>query len=461
MAAGTLGWLLAVWTADLLAALAADQLPRFQAPSIDGWLFAFTAGISLFAALFCGLVPAFQFTWNTSLPKLRVGQSGAGRARRRVQNGLTVAEVGLALTLLIGAGLLVRSLWRLMEVDPGFDARGVVAVETTLDSERAPELLEGVRALPGVEHAGVTSMLPLTDNYSCDGFSILARPAAPGQEDCAEFRVVTDGYFEAMGITLIRGRLFDHRDREGAAPVTLIDEAMAARFWPGENPIGQMLAKAGGERRAHEIVGIVRSVRHFGLDHEAMPQYFMPRAQYEFPIEPTLVVKTIADPADLLAALKSEIRTLDVDAAVSSFTLEEIVRASVAAPRFRVRVIGGFGIMAALLAAVGVYGVMAYAVRQRQRELGVRAALGADRAVLMRQVLTEGLGLTLLGVLGGLAGGAALGRLLAGFLFQVESFDPATFGAMSAAIAGVALLACYLPAHRASRIDPIIALRHE
>ena len=462
LAAGGCGWLFAAWTADALAAVAADQLPRFQTLAIDGGLFAFTAGLSLLAAVLCGLAPALQHAGGRSLPELRAGQPGAaGRRRRRLQRGLAIAEVGLALTLLIGAGLLARSLWLLMDVDPGFDARGVLAVDTTLDSGRSPELLERVRALPGVEHAGVTSMLPLSDNYSCDGFVILARPAPPGQQDCAEFRVVTDGYFEAMGIALKRGRLFAPGDREGAAAVALIDEAMAARYWPGEDPIGQRLARSGGRRQPREIVGVVRSVRHFGLDREATPQYFVPRAQYEFPIDPTLVVKTAADPAGLFPALKSAIRTLDAEAAISSFTLEDTVRASVAAPRFRAGMIGGFSLVAALLAALGVYGVMAYSVRQRRGELGVRAALGADRAALLGRVLADGLALTLLGMLGGLAGGAALGRLLASFLFGVSSFDALTFGVMSAVIAGVALLACFLPAHRASRVDPILALRHE
>ena len=459
-AAGTCGWLLAVWTAEALGALAADQLPRFQALRIDAGLFAFTAGVSLFTALICGLAPAFQHARSRSLPGLRDSQPG-GHVRRRLQGGLAVAEVGLALTLLIGAGLLVRSLWRLLDVDPGFDPHGVVAVETTLDSGLAPELLERVRALPGVEHAGVASMLPLQDNYSCDGFIILARPAPSGQEDCAEFRVITDGTLEALGIRLVRGRLFTPGDREGAAPVALIDRAMAARYWPGEDPIGQRLARSGGRRQEREIVGVVESVRHFGLDREPTPQYFVPRAQYESAVDPTLVVKTAADPAALMPVLKAEIRALDPDAAVSSFTLEDAVRASVAAPSFRVRLIGGFGMIAALLAAVGVYGVMAYSVRQRRRELGVRAALGADRRSLLGRVLADGLGLTALGIAAGLAGGAVLGQLLAGFLFGVSSFDPVTFTAMSAAIAGVALTACYLPAHRASRVDPILALRHE
>ncbi len=460
VAAGTFGWLLAVWTSDLLALLAAEQLPRLQTLSLDGGLFVFTAVVSLATALICGLAPALQHARGGPL----MGQgtrASAGTVRRRLQSGLTIAEVALALTLLIGAGLLVRSLWRLLDVDPGFEPSGVVAVETTLDSGRAPELLERVRSLPGVEHAGVTSMLPLTDNYSCDGFIILARPAPAGQEDCAEFRVVSDGYFETLGIALERGRLFTDRDREGAAPVALIDRAMAERYWPGEDPIGQRLARSGGRRQAREIIGVVESVRHFGLDREVTPQYFVPRAQYEFAIDPTLVVKTGVEPATLGRVLKSQIRTLDADAAVSVFTLEDTLLTSVAGPRFRVRLIGGFALMAVLLAAVGVYGVMAYSVRQRRRELGVRAALGADRRLLLGRVLTDGLGLTLLGVLVGLAGGAALGRLLSRFLFGVESYDPTTFAAMSAALVGVALIACILPAYRASRVDPIIALRHE
>ena len=460
-AAGALGLLLTAWTGELLVALTGGRLPRLAAIPIDAGLLAFTACAALATALIFGLIPALHLAGGSRLAALAEGYRSMSLPRKRAQSLLAVVELGLALSLLIAAGLLVKSLWQMLGVDPGFEAKGVMVVEVGTDNDKIRPLLERVRLLPGVEHAGVTSLLPLTDTYSCDGFIVDTRPAPPGQEDCAEFRVATPGFFEAMGIPLLRGRLFDTRDRAQSAPVVLIDQAMAKRYWPGEDPIGRRMTKTNGQEVSREIVGIVRSVRHFGLDREAVPQYFEPLAQQPWSISPTLVIKIKSDPAPLVAAIKAEIRALDAHAATSFIALEEVVAASVAEPRFRARVVGLFGLLAGILATVGVYGVMAYTVSQRTGEIGLRMALGARRGNVLWLILADGLRLSIVGVLCGLAGAAALGKLLARFLFQVTTFDPAIFVAMGLLLLAVTLVACYLPAFRASRVDPMMALRRE
>ncbi len=459
--AGVAGLTLTAWTAELLVKVAAEHLPRLGGLPIDGGMLAFAGALVLATTLACGIVPALRSARGDLLPDLHEQPGTPSGGRSRLQSVLAAVEVAVALALLIGAGLLVRSLWQLWRVDPGFDPRGVVAFDADVESEQLPALLEQVRGLPGVESAGATSILPLVDNYSCDGFIIDAAPLPPGQEECAEFRVVTAGVFRALGIPLLRGRLFTDGDVESSAPVALIDQAMAERYWPGQDPVGQRLTKAGGDRISREIVGVVGSARHFGLDSEPMPQFFIPQAQWPHSFAQTLVVKTAGAAADLAPAIREEIRTRAPDAAIRTYTLAEVVRGSIAAPRFRAQLIGLFAGLAGLLAVLGVYGVMACSVRQRRRELGIRMALGADRRAVVRKVLGAGMSITGIGVLCGLLGGVAIGRLLTRFLFGIPALDVTTFVATSVFVVLGALAASWLPAYRASRLDPLVVLRHE
>ena len=361
--------------------------------------------------------------------------------------------------LLFGSGLLIHSLWQLQRVDPGFRSENVLAVETSMASEHVPRLLDRLRVLPGVEAAGVSSMLPLVDNYSCDGFQLDADPVPAGQEPCAEFRVATAGYFESMGIPLLAGRFFDRRDREETEPVVIINQAMARLYFPGRDPVGERLTKSDGRDISREVVGVIGSVRHFGLDQEPVPMYYEPLPQQEWPIEVSAVLRTAVDPSSLRPLVAEEIRALDPNSSLEFLLLDDVIAASVATPRFRAGLLGLFGLLAFALAALGVYGLMAYTVSQRRREMGVRLALGAQRGAVRRLVVTDGLKIIGLGVLFGVAGGAALGRFLERFLFEVGGLDPVTLVVVTLLLTIVALAACALPAYRASVVDPLESLR--
>ncbi|MCI0567900.1 MAG: ABC transporter permease [Acidobacteria bacterium] len=471
VAGGIFGVLLASWMKDLVLTTAGSSLPSWAEIRLDGSVLGFTFVISILTGLLFGLVPALHGSRSDLGSSLKEGgaQVGSGEGRARFRRFLVAGQVALSVVLLAGAGLLLQSLWRLLSVDTGFNTEKVVTLELSLPPARYPEpeqiagfyhrLLEKIAPMPGLRHAGLVNILPLSGGYSGDSFLIDERPAVvPGQEPTAEHRCVSEGYFEALGVPLVRGRLFTARDDARAVKVGVINEAMARAFFPGEDPMGKHLKYNGVSR---EIVGIVGDIRHFSLAEDPRPEYYFPIRQDTLPSQ-TLVIRGSTDATALVPALRAAIRELDPNLAVASVrTLDSLVGASVAQPRFRAILLGAFAALALLLSAVGIYGVLATAVTQRTREIGVRMALGAERKDVLAMIVGQGMKLVVVGMGAGLVGSLALTRVLSGLLYQVSATDPFTFAAASILLGCVALLACGIPAYRAAKVEPMAALRVE
>jgi putative ABC transport system permease protein len=397
---------------------------------------------------------------------LQVARSG-----RRALSALVVAETALALMLLVGAGLLIRSFIRLQRVDPGFNPRNVLTAIVTLPQAVYPErnqiapfysqLLERVRALPGVQSASAVSSLPLAGNDSDAGFLIEGRPAPqPNQQPVAWYSSVSPDYFRTMGMRLIAGREFNERDNENSPKVVIISEATARRHFPNEDPVGKRIGN-GRPDGWIEIVGVTADVKHFGLNQDARVSMFFPDRQ-----QPSrrmfIVARTAADPLSLTSALKGAVAAMDKNLAVSNIgAMEEITAQSIGQERFTLLLLGVFSALALLLAVAGIYGVMSYAVAQRTHEIGVRVALGAQTRDVLKLVVSQGMVLVSVGVGIGLASALALTRFIKGLLFGVSATDPMTFAGVATLLALVALIACYVPARRASKVDPLVALRCE
>jgi putative ABC transport system permease protein len=477
LAGGTVGLTLAKWGKDLLLALAPEDLPRLSDVALDGRALAFTAALSLLTGLGFGLFPALQAS-NIRGPNLNETLKDAGRGstddgrRRLIRGALVVLEVALALVLLVGAGLLIKSFLRLRSVDPGFNPAGALTAQIPLSQRKYPEdsqrvafytqLIEKVAALPGVQAAGAAMVTPLSGNDFVLGFMIEGRPPYPaGGEPNTNYYSVTPGYFKAMGIPLLRGRLFTERDTKDATRVVIINETMAKRFFPGEDPIGKRLHVTMGPLLYREIVGIVGDVKHYSLDQETKAQTYEPYAQQPFS-GMTLVARTSGDPAGLSAAIRGEVLKIDKELPVSNVrTLEQYLSTSIAQQRFSVLLLGIFSAVAMTLACVGIYGVLSYSVAQRRREIGVRMALGAARRDVLRLVVGHAMLLTLIGVAIGLGAAFALTRVMSTLLFGVSATDPTTFGLIALLLVAVALLAALVPARRATKVDPMVALRCE
>jgi putative ABC transport system permease protein len=474
---GGAGLLLAVWGIDSLLALAPEGLPRVKDVSIDAGAMMFTLAISLLTGLVFGLAPVLQASHpnlNESLKEGGKGSSGGPR-RQRIRNALVVVEVSMALVLLVGAGLMFRSFVRLQEVSPGFNPANALMVAISLPQgkyqqpaqQRAffDQVIENVSALPGVMSVGATESLPMSGDYVF-GFEIEGRPpAAPGEDISTNYYSVTPDYFRAMGIQLLRGRLFTDHDREGAQRVAIINETMAKRIFPDEDPIGKRIALTNESTAYREIVGIVNDVKQYGLAEATPLQTYEPFAQKPFS-SMLLVVRGANDPSSLGGAIRSQVFAVDKDQPVSRIvTLEELVAGSVARQRFAMVLFAIFAGVAMALAGVGLYGVMSYSVTQRTHEIGIRMALGAQPGDILRVVIRQGAALALIGIAIGLAGAFVLTKLvssvLSGLLFGVSSTDALTFTVIPVALLGVALGASYAPARRAAKADPLVALRHE
>jgi putative ABC transport system permease protein len=469
---GGAGLLLGSWGVRALMAMAPADLPRASAVNMDGTVLAFSVTLSVLAGLIFGAAPAVV----ASRPDLTVflkdvrRDGGTTGGRRRLRGILIAAQVALALMLLAGAGLALRSFNRLLHVDPGFQPSGVLTFRISLPEGTYPTLASNVqfyrdyvdrlRQLPAVEAAGAVHLPPVTRGGFGGTFTIYGRP--PGSDEGnAQVRSATPGYLEALRIPLRAGRTFEARDNESGARVAIVSETAAQRYWPGENPVGKQLRVHVNERsRApRDIIGVVGDVRTRGLELEPVPVIYLPHAQYGGE-NMTIVARTGGDPMQMLPAMITALRNLAPGVAVSrAQTMAQLVSANVAEPRFRSLLLSLFALTSLALAAVGLYGVVAFSVSQRRSELGLRIALGADPSEVVRLVLKEGLMPVAAGIAAGLIGARAVARVMQSLLFGVDALDPATFAGVALGLLLVALLASYLPARKAILIDPAATLR--
>jgi putative ABC transport system permease protein len=471
---GLAGLLLAWWALGFLRAVVAERLPvqRLEMVGIDLPVLLFTLGASLVCGLVFGVVPALTAAGASLTDSLKEGgRSGSASRGNRARSAFAIVEVALALVLLAGAGLLVRSFVRLLDQDPGFDPARTVTMRITLpqaryggEGQRAQFLVrffEQVDAIPGVEASGAISFLPLTGLAAATSMEIVGKPLPPkGQEPVADVRVIAHDYLGTMGIPLLKGRLFNEQDAADARGRVVINETMALRHWPGEDPIGKRV-RISWDNQEDEVIGVVGDVRHYGLDVESRAMTYWPFARNPYGTM-TVTVRTAGDASRVVKSIVGLVRQLDPELVVANIrTMDEVVSNSIAERRLTMLLLTIFAGTALLLAAVGIYGVIAYGVTQRTQEIGIRMALGAERGDVLRMVLKQALGLVLGGILIGGAFALLLTRLMEGLLFQVEPGDPLTFAVVSAALAVVALVASYIPGRRATRVDPVIALRAE
>jgi putative ABC transport system permease protein len=474
---GALGLLLAVWGTGLLVALQPQGIPRLDDVRIDATVVGFTAGVALLSGIIFGLVPAVEVTRSGLVPSLREGGRGAlsGRGSTRVRSTLVVAEMALAVVLLAGAGLLIKSFVRLQSVDPGFRPQGALSFSLSLpeaayrdESVRSifyERLLDRMEALPGVRTAAVVSDLPMSGGATFLTFEIEGRePARPGDEPGAQILRATPDYFRTLAIPVLRGRAFTDEDREGAPPVVVLNQEAVRRLFPDQDPIGQRIRLGLGDDTAEvsrEVVGVVGNVRQLGLDEEPQGVVYVPQAQA--PVgSMDVVLSTSVPPMSLAGVVKREVEALDPNLPVNDLQpLQEIVSESISEPRFYMLLLSIFAGVALSLAAIGIFGVMSYTVAQRTREIGIRMALGAHPRDVLRLVVGRSLALAGMGTALGLLAALAGARLLSGLLYGVGATDPLTFLAVAAILLGVAFVASYLPARAATRVDPNVALRYE
>jgi putative ABC transport system permease protein len=471
IAGGALGIFSAVWGVAALAALAPSSLPRVNEIQVDWTVLAFAAGISLLTGILFGLAPAIQFSRGDAQQVLKEGFGGSSRTvRHRTGNLLVIAEVALSVGLLLGGALLFNSFWRLIHVDPGFRPDHVIA--TTLHMSNSAhkrtekvafyhQLEERLKSLPGVEGAGAISELPLGGEWNDSSFKVEGRVYPPSGFDDADLRRSTPGFLNALRVPLISGRWLELSDTADAPPTVVVNQQFAKQFFGVNNPIGHRVQLSSDPAKAREIVGIVGTIKHGSLGESPRAAMYVSIDQLP-PPDMTVILRASGNPAQLSAAFRDTVFSLDPNQAISTIRLmDEIVSGSVAQPRFASQILGLFAVLALLLAAVGLYGLIAYTVSQRTHEIGIRMALGAEPRDVLKLVIGQGLKLALAGAAIGIAAALALTRLMNGLLFQVSPTDPVTFIGVTALLTIVALAASYLPARRAMRVDPMIALRYE
>jgi putative ABC transport system permease protein len=474
-----LGALLAVWGVPALAASAGGQIaestPGWNEIGVDLNVLGFTLVVAVSTGVIFGLAPAFQAARPDAMAALKDGGRGltAGARRNRLRSALVVAEIALASVLLIGAGLLLQSFLKLQSVPPGFNPARVLTFELGLPRARFEEqlaratlverLCERLQAFPGVEAAGATHKLPLSGEGTNLGFEIEGRPPLkPGQFQAAEVTAVTPDYLKAMQITMRAGRPFDRRDTRGSPPVCLINEELAKRYFANENPIGKRLVRLLNPNTSWEIVGVYQDVRHKELAKQVGPGIFVSYAQRPVGFTVSLALRTTGDPLSLASAVSAAVCEVDKDLPITKLrTMESVVSNSIAQPRFRSLLLGLFGALAVALAAIGVYGVISFSVTQRTHEFGIRLALGAQTGDVLRLVAREGMLLVACGIGLGVVAALGLTRVIASLLFGVKPTDLMTYVAVVAVLGGVGLLACMIPARRATKVAPIEALRRD
>jgi putative ABC transport system permease protein len=470
---GAAGVVLATWGLDALLALAPTNLPRSAEIRLDSGVLLFSLGLSIATGLLFGIAPAWLAARTDVSEALKQGTRGSteGGVRGRLRGALVVSEVALALVLLGGAGLLARSFIQLARVDPGFNPENATTMRVSLPQNKyatpeqriafADALVERVKELPGVQAVGLTDSMPLVGDYVL-GFNIEGRPAIDRSElPRLNHAVVAPDYFRAMGIRLVRGRVFTPQDDARAPRVCVINETLARQFFPNEDPIGKRINITTGIDAWREIVGIVGDIKQHGVDQTTTNQAYEPFAQMSYS-SLILVIRTKGSSAPLLGALRAAVHEVDKDQAVGAIRpLEDVVADTIARQRFAMTLLTVFSTVALVIAAVGIYGVMAYNVAQRTGEFGIRMALGAQRADVLRLVLTHGGKLIGLGLIIGLLATLAASRALDSMLFNISAYDPLTLTSITLLLAAVALIACFFPANRATKVNPIEALRTE
>jgi putative ABC transport system permease protein len=477
LAGGAVGLLLAVWWSDLLVALGKQDIPRAIHVGIDWRVLGFTLGVSILTGLVFGLVPAIHSSKTQLTESLKEGgrTSSAGSYRNRIRGALVVGELAIAVVLLVAAALLIQSLWRLQQVNPGLQPNNVLTFNVVLpdiqygaakQSQFYQDLRNRLSALPGVKSASSVFPLPLSGDRFSISFQIEGRPVARKDEPSGDLFVVDNGYFQTMGIPLIKGRDFNQFDEQKSSPVIIVTETLARQYFPGEDPLGKRIHPGistieGQKSVMREIVGVVGDVRNRGLNVEPRAAYYLPHTQVPF-TQMIGVVKTTTDPKSIISAVTKEVAAMDKDVPLFAVkTMDEYLATSVAAPRFNTTLLSIFATVALVLTIVGLYGVMSYSVAQRTSEIGIRLALGAQTSDVLKMIVKQGITLVALGLSIGLLGALALMKVVAGLLFGVNTRDPLTFAVVALLLATIALLACLVPAWHATKVDPMEALRCE
>jgi putative ABC transport system permease protein len=433
----------------------------------------FTLGISVLSGLLFGLVPAWQVSKPDLNDALKEGGRNSSSGSRRLQSLLVISEIALSLVLLIGAGLLFRSFLALLNTNAGFNPEGLLTLNLDLpvakykeENQRAAfysDLVQRVKTLPGVQSAAVVNYLPLGGSNSSDTFLVEGQPEPPrGSENIGRYRVCSPDYFQTMGIAVLKGRAFTDQDKAGVKPVIIVNETLARRYWPNGDALGKRMRSYGPLEKAPwmEVVGVAQDVKH-ELNLPVTPDFYLPHAQDSWNAM-VLVARTTVDPGSMAGPIRQQVLAIDKDQPVFEVhTMHEVRAISVTLYTFGFAMMGIFAIVAVVLASIGIYGVMAFAVSQRTQEIGIRMALGARAADVLKLVVTNGMSMAAIGVVAGLAGALGITRLMASLLFNVSPTDAITFALVTIGLLLVALVACYLPARRATKVDPMVALRYE
>jgi len=463
---GMVGVLFAAWAVPALLTLSPPDISNFKHIGLNSEVLGFSVVVSVLSGILFGLAPAFHASRENLSGSLKEGERGSTSSRGRTRSALVVAEVGLSLVLLISAGLIVKSFVRLMNVDPGFDSDRLLVFGVGLPPSAAPaqqdafyqQVQDRIEAVPGVQSAGAISRLPLSGGNSDRSFKV------PGSDKdySADIRVSTPDYFHTMGIPLLKGRNFTEQDAHGSIGVAVVNETLARIVFPGQDPIGKYILDFGPAKDKLQIVGVIGNVRHEGLETDPRPEVYLPFGQAHWPSVFMVVRSKTTDPLALTSGVQNAVWRVNKDVPLSNLrTMQDVIARSVLRRRFTTLLLAIFAGLAMLLAAVGLYGVMSYTVSQRRHEIGIRMALGAQKADVLKLVVKQGMSLVTLGVALGVIVSAGTTRLMSGLLFGVSATDPLVFGGIAALLASVALAANYVPARRAAKVDPMVALRYE